>query len=115
MDQSVPKDTSEILANIQDDSETYEVNHVNYSPDIIPPTPPVPKPRTRTPVKTDPVDHKPVESISAKVLFPKLTGSGPNTPQAKITGNSLSDQRNILTINFEYVDRLNFLFYIELF
>ena len=98
MDQSVPKDTSEILANIQDESEAYEVNHVNYSPDIIPPTPPVPKPRTRTPVKTDPVDYKPVETISAKVLFPKLTGSGQNTP-AKSTGNSLSDQRNILTIN----------------
>ena len=115
MDQSVPKDTSEILANIQDDSETYEVNHVNYSPDIIPPTPPVPKPRTRTPVKTDSVDHKPVETISAKVLFPKLTGSGQNTPQAKNTGNSLSDQRNILTINSKYVDRLYLLFYIELF
>ena len=62
MDQSVPKETSEILANIQDESEAYEVNHVNYSPDIIPPTPPVPKPRTRTPVKTD---HKPVETSSA--------------------------------------------------
>ena len=115
MDQSVPKDTSEILANIQDESEAYEVNHVSYSPDIIPPTPPVPKPRTRTPVKTDPAEHKPVETISAKVLFPKLTGSGQNTPQAKSTGNSLSDQRNILTINSKYVDRLYLLFYIELF
>ena len=102
MDQSVPKDTSEILANIQDESEAYEVNHVNYSPDIIPPTPPVPKPRTRTPVKTN---HKPVETSSAKVLFPKLTGSGQNTPQAKSTGNYLSDQCNILTINPKYDDR----------
>jgi hypothetical protein len=103
VDQSVPKETSEILANIQDESEAYEVNHVNYSPDIIPPTPPVPKPRTRTPVKTD---HKPVETSSAKVLFPKLTGSGQNTPQTKSTGNSLSDQRNILTINPKAVEGL---------
>jgi len=64
VEQSEPKDTSEVYVTAVQDSPMQEPVQqnlaANYSPDIIPPSPPVPKPRKKSPLK-------------AFNVFPKLT------------------------------------------
>merc|ERR1712156_786432 len=69
VEQSEPKYTSEVYVTAVQDSPMQEPVQqnlaANYSPDIIPPSPPVPKPRKKSPLK-------------AFNVFPKLTGNTAN-------------------------------------